>query len=188
MRLFRCLLLLAVSAAALCAQPIAIDLDPSKTRIEFTLSDVLHTVHGTFQLKSGHVDVDPESKTISGQFVVDASSGESGSGARDSRMKKNILEVGRYPEITFTPISMEGNLSSASASVVVVGWFGIHGQRHKLSIPVNVELSGGKAVATGKFVVPYVAWGMKNPSTFILRVNQQVDISITAVGSFTGQH
>ena len=34
-------------------------------------------------------------------------------------------------------------------------------------------------------VLPYVKWGNKNPGTFILRVRQDVDIDIHAVGRLT---
>ena len=32
------------------------------------------------------------------------------------------------------------------------------------------------------FAIPYVKWGLKNPSTFILRVDQSVDVEIKASG------
>lgn len=162
----------------------AINLDPSKTQIEFTLADVLHTVHGTFKMKSGRLDLNPERKAISGQVIVDAASGDSGSGARDSRMRKHFLEADQYPEITFTATGMEGTLSpTGSSSVTITGWFAIHGQRHQLSVPMQIQMFGTQATAKGHFVVPYVAWGIRNPSTFILRVSQQVDIDISAVVS-----
>jgi polyisoprenoid-binding protein YceI len=184
--LFEAVLLQAIAVTGAFAQPISIDLDPAKTKIEFVIGDVLHTVRGKFKLKSGHIDVNPQTKTISGQIVVDASSGESGSGARDRRMKQSILEADRYPDITFTPSTIEGDLSTRPSSVTVSGWFDIHGQRHRLSIPVQVTMPGDKAVAIGNFVVPYVAWGMKNPSTLFLRVNQEVGINVTAVGCIAG--
>ena len=180
--LLRPVLAPAIVASALFGQPVTVDLDPSKTQIDFTLGDVLHTVHGSFKLKSGHLEFDPQSKAISGQAVVDAASGDSGSNGRDSRMKKNILETDKYPEITFAPTGMQGDFSGGSANVTVAGWFTIHGQRHQVSIPMQVKMSGEEVVAHGKFVVPYVAWGMKNPSTFVLRVNQQVEVEVTAVG------
>jgi polyisoprenoid-binding protein YceI len=178
---------LVVGATGACAQPITINLDPSKTQIGFTLGDVLHTVHGTFRLKSGHLELNPETKAVSGQVVVDATSGESGSAARDSRMRKDILETGRYPEITFTPTGMEGGISpTAPSSLTISGWFQIHGERHQLAVPIQIQMLGNQAIAKGHFVVPYVAWGMKNPSTFLLRVDRQVDIEVTAVTTLAG--
>jgi polyisoprenoid-binding protein YceI len=76
--------------------------DPAQTSVDFTLADVLHTVHGAFTLRSGVIHFDPETGKASGSLVVDAGSGDSGGGARDRRMHKNILESGRYPEIVFT--------------------------------------------------------------------------------------
>jgi hypothetical protein len=35
------------------AQEVIIDLDPSKSTVQFALSAVLHTVHGTFKVKGG---------------------------------------------------------------------------------------------------------------------------------------
>ena len=175
------LLVLLFSLPAI-AQSIPLTLDRAKTTIEFTLGDVLHTVHGTFQLNSGHFEVNPANQTLSGIAVVDAASGDSGSAARDSRMKKNILETGRYPEISFTATGFTGSISTtAPSSVTVTGWFAIHGDKHRISIPMQVKLSSSELRANGHFVVPYVAWGMKNPSTFVLRVSDKVGVDIVAV-------
>jgi hypothetical protein len=31
-------------------------------------------------------------------------------------------------------------------------------------------------------VIPYIAWGLKNPSTFFLHVSDEVEVDITAAG------
>jgi polyisoprenoid-binding protein YceI len=168
---------------AAAAQSVPFDLDPAKTRIEFTVADLLHTVHGTFKLKSGHFEVDPGNRTLSGEAVVEAASGESGSVARDGRMKRNILEADKYPEISFTATGFTGTiLTRGPSSVTVTGWFFIHGEKHPVSIPMQVKLASGEVSANGHLVIPYVAWGMKNPSTFVLRVNDKVAVEIFAVG------
>jgi polyisoprenoid-binding protein YceI len=174
-------------APLLCAQAATIELDRSKTKITFTLADVLHTVRGTFRLKQGRIQFDTAAETISGEVIVDAASGDSGSAARDGRMHKNVLESQRYPEIRFTPENLSGSVSSRnSSSVSVAGMFEIHGQRHELTIPMQILVDGENVTARGEFVVPYVAWGMKDPRTFLLRVDKNVTIGIVAMGRVTG--
>src|SRR6202142_3078933 len=103
-------------AAPTLGQEIALDLDTTRSTVQFTLADVLHTVHGNFKVKHGAMRYDPLTGRISGDVVIDATSGESGSDARDRRMHKNILESDRFPEIVFTPDRMEGTVAPQGAS------------------------------------------------------------------------
>jgi polyisoprenoid-binding protein YceI len=167
------------------AQPHEIDLNfvPAKTAVNFTLGDVLHTVHGSFNVKQGAIHFEPVMNKIVGEILVDAASGHSGSDGRDKRMHKEILDSAHYPDIVFRPDRVEGQVAAAGASTVQVhGIFFIHGADHEITIPVRVEMSPGHWTATSHFAVPYVKWGMKNPSTFVLRVDQSVDIDIQASG------
>jgi polyisoprenoid-binding protein YceI len=158
-------------------------LDPAKSKVEFTLNDVLHTVHGTFQLTSGNLRFDAASGKASGEIVVDAASGDSGSKARDKRMHANILESGRFPRIVFRPDRVEGKLAAEGKSQVQLhGMFSIHGADHEMNVPASVEAADGVYNIAATFAVPYVKWGMKNPSTLILRVSDTVEITVhTAV-------
>lgn len=175
------LLAFAVSAAA---QDTAFQLDPAQTSVKFTVGDVLHTVRGTFQLKRGSLELEPASGKISGEIVVDAGSGNSGSGMRDRKMNKEVLESNRYPEITFHPDRIEGAVSNqGKSSVRVHGMFNIHGVDREITVPAEVEMSANHWTATVHFTVPYAKWGMKNPSTLFLKVNDSVEIDLTAAGN-----
>ncbi|MBV8834452.1 MAG: YceI family protein [Acidobacteriaceae bacterium] len=161
------------------SEEIAADLDPARTNIGFVLSDVLHTVHGNFRLKQGHFEFDPSTGGITGDMVVDAASGNSGNGPRDRRMTRDVLQAQRYPEIRFSPKSLSGNLfASGPAKIEVSGSFSIHGQPHELSIPLEIQMSPEQVTGSGIFVIPYVAWGMKDPSNFLLKVNDKVEIDL----------
>ncbi len=178
-------LFLSLSVAA-AAQNAALQLDPQHTIINFTLGDVLHTVRGTFQLKRGALRLDPASGKLTGEIVVDAKSGQSGNGMRDRKMHREVLESDRYPEIVFRPDRVDGAVSlSGTASVRVHGIFAIHGAEHELTIPAEVKMAPGYWTATLHFAVPYVQWGIKNPSTLFLRVSESVDIDLTASGNLT---
>lgn len=178
------LLLLAGTVLSATAQQTALDLDPAHTAVNFTLGDVLHTVHGTFQLKHGALQLEPASGRLSGEIVVDAKSGQSGSGMRDRKMHKEVLESESYPEISFRPDRVEGAVHGQGKSAVKVhGMFRIHGVDREITVPAEVELSADHWTATVHFTVPYAKWGMKNPSTLFLRVNDSVEIDLAATGS-----
>jgi polyisoprenoid-binding protein YceI len=180
-----CALLFAAAAPAF-GQEIALEFDPARTTVEFTVADVLHTVHGSFRLKRGYMRFDAATGQAAGEIVVDAASGDSGSHGRDSRMNKNVLESERYPDIIFRPDRVQGTVAPQGESQVQVhGTFEIHGGQHELTVPVHVEMSSREANATMTFAVPYAKWGMKNPSTFILRVSDKVDIRVRAVATVT---
>ena len=171
-----------LAVASLSAQDTALQIDPAQTSVAFTLPDVLHTVHGKFTLKQGTIRFDTATGKASGELVVDAASGNSGSAARDHRMHQNILESAKYPEIVFRPDRVQGKVEPQGTSQVELhGVFTIHGQPHDVMMPVQVEARGDQYTATAHFTVPYVQWGMKNPSTLILRVSDKVDIDIKTV-------
>jgi polyisoprenoid-binding protein YceI len=176
----------AVAGIASAAQGVAFQLDPQHTTIGFALSDALHTVHGTFHLKRGSLRLDPASDKLAGEIVVDAKSGESGSGMRDRKMHREVLESDRYPEIAFHPDRVEGTVSlEGKSSVRVHGIFSIHGSDHELTVPAEVEVSSDQWTATLHFAVPYASWGIKNPSTLFLRVSESVDIDLSASGTIS---
>jgi polyisoprenoid-binding protein YceI len=169
------------------AQQTALELDAARTAVHFTLKTSLHTVHGTFQLKSGKVTFDPQTRKLSGLLVVDATSGESGNSGRDSKMHREILESPKYPEITFAPLEVEGNVQPQGDSrVQVKGRFRIHGQDHEIVIPVAIHSAGAELTLDTDFSIPYLSWGLKNPSTFILRASDTVKLSIHASGHWAG--
>lgn len=160
-------------------------LDPQQTSVKFTLSDVLHTVRGSFKLKQGELQLDP-SGNFSGAIVVDAKSGDSGNGMRDRKMHREVLESDRYPEISFRPDRVEGSVAaSGRSSAMVHGMFNIHGIDREISVPAQVEITADHWTATMHFTIPYQKWGMKNPSTLFLRVSDTVEIDLVAAGSVT---
>ena len=157
--------LVAVGIAS-AAQDTAFRLDPQCTTVNFTLGDVLHTVRGTFQLKQGSLRL---RHRISGPLSHQA----------------NPIR-GDHAGISFRPDRVDGTLSlQGKSSVRVHGIFTIHGSDHELTVPAEVEMSSGYLTATLHFAVPYEKWGMKNPSTLFLRVDETVDIDLAASGSVT---
>lgn len=168
------------------AQQRTFTLDPAQTKVNFTVDSTLHTVHGDFRLKRGSIQFDNATGTASGELVVDSASGESGSDGRDKRMHKDILESPKYSDIVFMPQHVKGKVANEGKSnVEVEGILTMHGKSKPVTMPLEVQLQNGTGSAEGSFKVKYPEWGMKNPSTFILRVNDTVQIHVHAVGKIT---
>lgn len=163
-----------------------VTLDPAQTRIEFTLAGSLHTTHGTFQLKSGAIRADPATGKAGGELIVEADSGESGNSMRDSKMKNEILESRRYPEIIFIPEMAKGHRTAqGDFEAELSGLLRLHGAEHRLVVIAQGHLAGDELTATGHFVVPYVEWGLRDPSFLLFRVADKVEVEVTARGHVT---
>ena len=179
---FCCALLLAPAAFSQKPQtPFAVTLDPATTAIHWTLNTNTHIVHGTFKLRSGAFKIDPATGDASGLIVVDATSGESGDASRDKRMNSAILESPQYPLITFRPTHVDGPIDlTAAGPVTVHGIFTLHGQEHPLQITVNLHPQASAVALAAHFTVPFVTWGLKDPSTFVFRTDKEVILDIDA--------
>ncbi|MGA3089626.1 MAG: YceI family protein [Terriglobales bacterium] len=176
------------SVQAQAASPVVsetvLTLDPVQCKVHWTVDSTLHTVHGTFALTRGSVHFDPRTGKAGGEIVVYAPSGESGNTSRDKRMHREILETSKYPEVAFRPLQIEGKVSPSGASDVKLnGVFSIHGTDHDLTAVVHAELSGNRWNGNSKFVVPYVKWGIKDPSNFLLKVNPVVSVELEISGA-----
>jgi polyisoprenoid-binding protein YceI len=180
------LALLWVSIAS--AQTTMFKVDPEQSQVDFTLGDVLHTVHGTFHVSNGSVTFDPKTLEISGVVNVAAGSGSSGNETRDRKMSNDILEAPRFAAASFSPQHMVGAVAASGDSTIEVsGVFTVHGSAHPLTVPMTVHIENGRCTAKTHFVVPYVQWGMKDPSTFVLRVAKEVSIDLVLVGQVVTQ-
>lgn len=180
-------ILCAIAFSAPVQAPIVtLNLDPARTQITFTLGATFHTVEGSFKLKSGAIQFNPANGEASGNVVVDATSGESGNTSRDQKMHKSVLESQNYSEIVFVPERVQGPVSlSGDSHVQIQGLVKLHGSQHEITIPADIQITGAQLTANLHFAIPYVEWGLKDPSTFVLRVEKKVDVAIRVAGSLS---
>ena len=173
-------------AASAFAQHQTFTVDPNASQVAWVLGGNGHHVTGTFHVHSGAIDFDRTAHTISGSVVVAAGSGNSGEAGRDKKMNKDVLDVEHYSEITFAPQKFDGAIvPSGDSTIEVSGTFTLHGTPHDLSVPMQIHIEGETLTAKTHFVVPYVKWGLKDPSVFVLKVAKEVDIDLTLSGKVT---
>jgi polyisoprenoid-binding protein YceI len=173
----------ALQALPTTAEERILRLDPETTEITFTLGTTSRRIEGSFRLQEGEVQFDPDSGLVSGRVVADATSGDTGKKYRNRNMHVKVLESDRYPEIVFLPERFDGIVPADGHSTLVVhGTLQIHGEQHRLSIQVEIDVDDDQLVATGSLRIPYVDWGLKDPSYFVHRVEKHVDVTIKMFG------
>jgi polyisoprenoid-binding protein YceI len=137
-------------------------------------------------VQSGSIDFDPRAAKISGSVVVAAGSGDSGDKGRDKKMNTDVLDVANFAEVSFVLQSYQGAISATGDSTLqVTGTFTLHGTPHELTVPMQIHIDGNSLTAKTHFTVPYVKWGLKDPSIFILKVAKEAEIDLTLAGSFS---
>ncbi len=148
------------------------------------MDSTLHTVHGTFAISRGEFTVDPGTGKASGEIVADAKSGQTGNDSRDQKMHQEILETAKFPEIIFRVNKIEGLAPSSSKNEIKLdGTFILHGAPHDMTVPAEVEWTGNTWKGTAKFAVPFLAWGIKNPGNFLLKVSPTADVELALSGT-----
>ena len=174
----------ALHAGPTIAEERILRLDPETTEITFTVGTTSRRVQGSFRLREGEVRFDPDSGLASGRVVVDATSGDTGKKHRTRNMHVKVLESERYPEIVFQPERFDGIVPAAGYGTIVVhGTLRIHGEPHELSIQVEIDVDGDELASTISLGIPYVDWGLRDPSYFVHRVEKQVDVTVKMFGS-----
>jgi polyisoprenoid-binding protein YceI len=168
---------------AVFAQHETFTVNPDASKVAFALTGG-HHVEGTFHVQSGSITFDRSAPAMSGTVIVAAGSGNTGEASRDKKMSTEVLEAAHFAEVTFVPSSYQGTIAPAGDSTIqVTGVFTLHGTPHDLTVPMQVHIDGANLTAKGQFTVPYVKWGLKDPSIFILKVAKEVGIELTLAGT-----
>lgn len=160
--------------------------DPETTEVSFIVEATGHDVHGMLVLRDGEIRFDPQTGEASGQIAIDARGADTGNKKRDKTMHNKVFESEQYPLFRFVPTHIEGQVADSGTSEIALhGTLSIHGDEHPLVLPATVEMIDGHLKAKTTFPIPYVEWGMHNPSMFILRVAKVVEVTVSTEGTLT---
>ena len=183
MKSFAVVALALIFAPAALAQHQTFVVDPDASEVKMTLKTTHELVSGTFHIQSGSIDYDRSTPKMSGSVVVLAGSGQTGNGSRDKKMYKDVLKVEQHATVSFEPKSYAGAIApSGDSTIQVTGTFTLLGAPHEITIPMLIHLDSASATAKTHFVIPYVQWGLKNPSFLIWKADNDVAIDLFLTG------
>jgi polyisoprenoid-binding protein YceI len=183
MKSFAVVALAVILAPAALAQHQTFAVNPDASEVKMKLNTSHEVVNGTFHIQSGSINFDRSASHISGIVIVEAGSGKTGNDSRDKKMNKDILRVDQFATVSFAPKAYSGTVAASGDSTIQVsGVFTLLGTAQDLTIPMQIHIDGSKATAKAQFVVPYVQWGLKNPSFLIWKAENDVAIDLNLIG------
>ena len=183
MKSFTVIALAVLLAPVALAQQQTFVANPDASEVKITLKTTREVVNGTFHIQSGSIEFDRSATRMSGSVVVLAGSGKTGNGSRDKKMNKDILEVEQHATISFDPKTYAGAINpSGDSTIQVTGIFTLLGTPHEITIPILVHLQDTTATAKAHFVVPYIQWGLKDPSFLFWKADKDVAIDLFLTG------
>jgi polyisoprenoid-binding protein YceI len=172
-----------LAAAPLLAQRQTFTIDLNASDVKMTLKTTHEIVTGTFHVESGSIGFDRKAASISGTVIVAAGSGKTGNDSRDKKMNKDILKIQQYSDVIFTPKSYTGTIApSGDSTIQVAGVITLLGTPHVITVPMQVHIDGASCTAKTHFMIPYVQWGLKNPSFLIWKADNDVAIDLDLAG------
>lgn len=169
-------------AAALTLLPTGrFGLDQAASRVEFFVSDNRGGFTGVAPDLSAQAEVREQGGTFAADVTVriDARSITTGSGLRDSQMRREFLHTDQFPDITFrgAVVPVE-SVTQVSFRADVTGHLTINGVTRETTFPVRVVALRDSYLVEGSTMVRMTEFGIPIPRFFIFVAEDPVKVTL----------
>jgi polyisoprenoid-binding protein YceI len=183
------LLTLAVLAVALPAlsEQMTFVLDSERSEVRILLGATLHTVPGSAPIGPATLTWDTESGEASGQVVIQSAELDTRIDARNAKMHEIVLKTLEHPEIIFEATGFElRQPGDDEMRFVLRGALTLVGTTQQIEFETHARRRGDDSwKARADLNVPYVEWGLEDPSMPLFGVDKHVAVEVKAIGTLT---
>ncbi|MFQ5912418.1 MAG: YceI family protein [Nitrospinota bacterium] len=154
-------------------------IDPERSQVRFDGETTLHDLDGEarkFQ-GEGRAPGTLSGPDVTARVVIEAASIKTGNSLRDYVMRRNTLEVEKYPEIVFVAegATPAGALRDRGpVKLILKGRLDLHGIVKEKQFPVTVERLAEGFVVSGKFPIRMSEHHIPDPSLFFNKVKDEL--------------
>jgi polyisoprenoid-binding protein YceI len=130
---------------------------------------------------SAHVTIDASTLQVTGK----GEPADDVPKVQATMVSAQVLDVRRYPEITFvaTDMTIRSNQGGA-VEALVTGRLTLHGVTRSIAVPVAARVEGRMVTATGRFAIKQTDYGIQPVSVGgVVSVKDSVNVSFTIVAA-----
>jgi polyisoprenoid-binding protein YceI len=101
---------------------------------------------------------------------------------RDSMLDDDQLDAAKFTKISFASASCK---KAGEGKIEVTGDLDIHGVKKRITVPMEIQLGGGKLRAKGQFALTHADFGMEPYSAALgaIKNDEKLTFSVRAVGA-----
>jgi polyisoprenoid-binding protein YceI len=158
--------------------------DETKGKLVFEMKASLHDIEGQAQQFLVELDVGPGS-TNTGKVTLSANQLTTFLDVRDDRMYNEVLQVDKFPVVTYTILSINGatdglNSGQGKGKVTLRGTLNIASIEREVDIPVAyMWTNDGTLKLAGKTQIRWTDFGLPDPSIMISTLYPPMDIKFS---------
>lgn len=173
-------------AGAAEAAPTRFTVLPGRSEVSYTSGTQLGEFQGRTDQVAGEVVFDPQDPVSTRvSIVADVRTLKSDNAARDRHMYEKLLEVDRFPSVSFTAAEFRPapGAGTSGGEGTLLGTLQLHGVERPVSVPVRFALDGTALQGEGTLVVKLTDFAMTPPRLLGLKVRDSVTVQIRLFGA-----
>jgi polyisoprenoid-binding protein YceI len=161
-------------------------LDPAESRVWFDADARLHRFRGETRQLAGRFTLQRLSppQLIDASVSIDAASLSTGHPERDADMRRDFLEVDRFPTIEFRAdhlLMPTAAAQVASWDVILQGQLTVHGVSREVNVPTTVSLADARISARGQLHLDMRDYQIRVPRLLLIPMKSEVLVGFEVV-------
>ena len=161
-------------------------LDPAESRVWFDADARLHSFRGETQQLTGRFALQRlfPPQLVDATVTIDAASLDTGHPERDADMRREFLEVDRFPAIEFRVDDLllpQTVANAASWDLVLQGKLTVHGITRDVKVPTTVSVADERITARGQLYLDMRDYNIRVPRLFLIPMKSEVLIGFEVV-------
>jgi polyisoprenoid-binding protein YceI len=166
--------------------PIQFRLEAGESRIWFDADARLHSFRGETQQLTGRFTLQRTSppQVADAKVTIDAASLDTGHPERNADMRRDFLEVERFPIIEFRVdelLTPQPVTSMVSWDLVLQGKLTVHGVTRDVKVPTTVSIADERVTAQGRIHLDMQDYKIRVPRLFLIPMKSEVLVSFEVV-------
>jgi polyisoprenoid-binding protein YceI len=159
---------------------------PDESRVWFDADARLHSFRGQTQNIVGYFTLQQRSppRISDATVTIEAASLETGNRDRDADMRKDFLEVERFPTIELHAVDLpmaRPAADEASWDLVLQAKLTVHGTTRDVKVPTNVSLAADRITARGQIHLDMRDYNIHVPRLLLIPMKSEVLVGFEVV-------